>query len=153
MAELGSRIAAEVPNGWDVLSAVGRLLLASAIGALIGWDRERHKKPAGMRTHMLVAIGACVFVLPFTIEGSTVDARARVIQGLATGIGFIGAGSILKLPSKQRIQGLTTAGSIWITAALGALAAIGRVWIVVVATMIAWIVLSQVRRLELHAEH
>ena len=98
-----------------------RLAAAVAVGALIGLDRELRHKPAGLRTLALVALGSAVFVLE-TIDptrGAYTDATARVIQGVVTGVGFLGAGSIMRGAGDESIRGLTTAASIWLAAATG----------------------------------
>jgi putative Mg2+ transporter-C (MgtC) family protein len=99
------------------------LRLAAAVGAgmLIGLDRELRRKPAGLRTMALVALGSAVFVL--TIYNSETkpygDPIARVIQGIVTGVGFLGAGTILRGTTEESIRGLTTAAAIWLAAATG----------------------------------
>jgi putative Mg2+ transporter-C (MgtC) family protein len=98
-----------------------RLAAAVGAGALIGLDRELRRKPAGLRTLALVALGSAVFVLE-TIDparGAYTDASARVIQGVVTGVGFLGAGSIIRSVSEESVRGLTTAASIWLAAATG----------------------------------
>ena len=98
-----------------------RLAAAVAVGALIGLDRELHGKAAGLRTLALVALGSAVFVLE-TIDPAHpayTDGTSRVIQGVVTGVGFLGAGSILRPASDDSIRGLTTAASIWLAAAAG----------------------------------
>lgn len=98
-----------------------RLAAAVAVGALIGLDRELRHKPAGLRTLALVALGSAVFVLE-TIDstrGAYTDATARVIQGIVTGVGFLGAGSIMRGAGEEPVRGLTTAASIWLSAATG----------------------------------
>jgi putative Mg2+ transporter-C (MgtC) family protein len=142
----------ELPNGPELIGTTVRLLVAGLLGAVIGWNREQRHKAAGLRTHMLVAIGATIFVLPFAIDGGDSGDVSRVVQGLATGIGFVGAGSILKLPLQDRIEGLTTAGSIWITAALGALVGLGKVWMALLAGALAWIILSQLERFDVRRD-
>ncbi len=87
--------------------------------AVIGWERERIGKPAGLRTHMLMSLGSARFVLRAAEAGMAIADLSRVIQGLAAGIGFIGGGAILKLPDEHQIDGLTTAAGIWLTAAVG----------------------------------
>ena len=126
----------------DVL---GRLAAAMVAGIVLGVNRELRGKPAGVRTHGLVAIGAClvtVIVMELSSMASPFnpDAVSRSIQGIITGIGFIGGGVILKLPASRSVQGLTTAASVWITACLGiafgtgmwrtALAALGLTFVV-----------------------
>ena len=98
-----------------------RLGAAVAVGALIGLDRELRGKPAGLRTLALVALGSAVFILE-TIDptrAAYTDATSRVIQGIVTGVGFLGAGSIMRGASDDSIRGLTTAASIWLAAASG----------------------------------
>jgi putative Mg2+ transporter-C (MgtC) family protein len=95
-------------------------------GAVIGIQRERAGKPAGVRTHMLVSSGAAVFILASGEFGMNPDSISRVIQGLVTGIGFLGAGAILKLYDRRAVEGLTTAAGIWMTAALGVAVGLGR---------------------------
>src|SRR5437660_9655623 len=96
------------------------LLVAALLAGLLGLDRQIHGCWAGLRTHILVSLGCCVLVLGGTaLESRDEGALSRIIQGIAAGIGFIGAGTILKLPEQERVQGLTTAGSIWLSAAVG----------------------------------
>jgi putative Mg2+ transporter-C (MgtC) family protein len=98
-----------------------RLAVAVGVGALIGLDRELRRKPAGLRTLALVSLGSALFVLE-TIDpvgGAYTDASSRVIQGIVTGVGFLGAGSILRGVDEESIRGLTTAASIWLAAAAG----------------------------------
>jgi putative Mg2+ transporter-C (MgtC) family protein len=125
-----------------------RLIVAMLFGAVIGIQRERAGKPAGLRTHMLVASGAAVFVMAGGEFGMNPDSVSRVIQGLVTGIGFLGAGAILKLEDKQQVEGLTTAAGIWMTAALGVAVGLGRFGLALVATFLAWMTLSLVQQLE-----
>ncbi len=105
-----------------------RLGMALAIGAVIGIERHLHDQPAGLRTHVLVVLAAALSVLVVAPPGTAgvLDAQSRVIQGLMTGVGFIGAGVILHAPKGHKIHGLTTAAAIWITAAFGALCGAGR---------------------------
>jgi putative Mg2+ transporter-C (MgtC) family protein len=124
-----------------------RLLLAAVLGGVIGLEREITGKAAGLRTHMLVALGAAVFTLAPHEAGMTIADLSRVFQGLIAGIGFLGAGAILKLPSDQRILGLTTAASIWLTAAIGAAVAVGALWLPVLAVSLALVILLVVRKI------
>lgn len=99
------------------------LLLAFALALPVGWERERRHRTPGLRTFPLVALGACAYVLLAAAAfGDSQDAQARVLQGLLTGIGFIGGGAIVKYGSD--VQGIATAVSIWITAAVGAAVAL-----------------------------
>jgi putative Mg2+ transporter-C (MgtC) family protein len=125
-----------------------RLIVAMLFGAVIGIQRERAHKPAGLRTHMLVSAGAAVFVMAGGEFGMSSDSVSRVIQGLVTGIGFLGAGAILKLQDERQVEGLTTAAGIWITAALGVAVGLGRFGLALVATLLAWMTLSLVQQLE-----
>jgi putative Mg2+ transporter-C (MgtC) family protein len=117
-------------------------------GAVIGIQRERAGKPAGLRTHMMVALGAAVFIMASGEFGMNADSISRVIQGLVTGIGFLGAGAILKLYDKRAVEGLTTAAGIWMTAALGVAVGLGRFGLALLATLLAWMTLSLVRQME-----
>ena len=125
---------------------VGAALLA---GAIIGIDRELKRKPAGMRTHSLVAIGAAVVVL-VTVGQSTGDADAvsRAIQGIITGIGFLGAGVIMQYEDEKKVEGLTTAASIWVAAALGMACGAGLVELVLIALAAVLLVLIGGERVE-----
>ncbi len=125
-----------------------RMTVALLLGAAIGWDRERRDAEAGLRTHMLVALGAAVFVLVPAESGMGNEELSRIIQGLVSGIGFLGAGAVLKQSSEGRIHGLTTAASIWATAAVGMAAGLGREGSAVLATGFALLVLGGIRRLE-----
>lgn len=125
-----------------------RLLAAMLLGAIIGFQRERAGKPAGLRTHMLVAMGSALFVLGGSAAGMSMSDLSRVIQGLATGIGFIGAGAILKLRDEREIEGLTTAAGIWMTAATGVAAGLGRIGLAFLSVILTWIVLAMIGRIE-----
>ena len=100
------------PNATQLIHVMVRLVAAALLGAIIGIQRERAGRPAGLRTHILVAFGTTLFVIACAGAGLASDALSRVIQGIATGIGFIGAGAILKLSEEREIQGLTTAAGI-----------------------------------------
>ena len=121
-----------------------RLIAATLLGAVIGWQRERAGKAAGLRTHMLVALGTAVFVLSCSAADMSLEGLSRVIQGLATGVGFLGAGAILKRRDEGAIEGLTTAAGIWMTAAAGVAVALGRVGLATVSVLFAWLVLAAV---------
>jgi putative Mg2+ transporter-C (MgtC) family protein len=125
-----------------------RLALAVVLGALLGLDRERVHSAAGLRTHMLVSLGTAVMVLAGSVAGFGHDAESRVMQGIIAGIGFLGAGTILKVSERVEVHGLTTAASIWLTAAVGMAAGLGHLWLSVVATLIGWLVLGPLKKLE-----
>ena len=105
---------------------VVRLGLAALLGGLLGLQRERAGKEAGIRTHMLVAAGSALVVFVPMHSGMDADALSRVLQGLLAGVGFICAGAILKMPDDERVRGLTTAAGIWMTVAIGVAAGLGR---------------------------
>ena len=125
----------------DLLSMLIRLVVAGALGGLLGLDRESVGKPAGVRTHMLVALGSAVLMLLIAEEGTPSDA-SRVMQGIAAGIGFIGAGTILKQRETGEVAGLTTAASIWLTAAVGIGVGVGRLYVAMAATVCALLILK-----------
>jgi putative Mg2+ transporter-C (MgtC) family protein len=119
-----------------------RVLAATGLGAIVGFQRERAGKPAGLRTHILVSLGTAVVVLACSSSGMDMDGQSRVIQGIVTGIGFIGAGSILKVSEERDIRGLTTAAGLWLTAAVGVACGLGTIGIAVIAAILALIVLA-----------
>jgi len=136
------------PNGAQLARILIRLTAAALLGAVIGFQRERMGKAAGLRTHMLVSAGAALFVVACIESGMSSDGLSRVVQGLATGIGFIGAGAILKLAEQHHIIGLTTAASIWMTAAVGVALGLGRWGLALVSVVLTWGILTVVGRLE-----
>ncbi|HJS23201.1 MAG TPA: MgtC/SapB family protein [Pyrinomonadaceae bacterium] len=119
-----------------------RTVMAVILGGVVGMQREKVGKPAGLRTHMLVCLGTAVVVLGCSGVGMDMDGLSRVIQGIVTGIGFVGAGTILKLTDQREIQGLTTAAGLWMTAAIGVAVGLGALGIAVIATVLTVIVLS-----------
>src|SRR5918993_812108 len=108
-----------LPSTRQATVVIVSLVTAGLLGGLLGAERESEGKPAGLRTHMLVALGAALFVVAPSQAGLAVGDIGRIIQGVAAGIGFIGAGTLLKLTEREEIKGLTTAASIWLTAAIG----------------------------------
>ena len=137
-----------LPDARQLAQVLIRLSAATLLGAVVGFQRERAGKPAGLRTHMLVTLGTAVFVLACAGVGMSLDGLSRVIQGLVTGIGFIGAGSILKLSQERDIQGLTTAAGVWMTAAIGVAVGLGSIGVAVLSTLFTLIILSFARRIE-----
>ena len=119
-----------------------RVIAATLLGAAVGFQRERVGKPAGLRTHILVSLGTAVVVLACAGSGMSLEGQSRVIQGIVTGIGFIGAGSILKISEERDIRGLTTAAGLWLTAAVGVACGLGTIGIAVIAALLALIVLA-----------
>ena len=119
-----------------------RLGTAAIVGGVVGYDRERRGKEAGLRTHMLVALGAALFVIVPQRAGMNDAELSRVIQGVAAGIGFIGGGAILKLSTEGQVKGLTTAAGIWLTAALGVAAGCGRIGVALLAVLLGMVILT-----------
>ena len=118
-----------------------RLAGAAVLGGVMGLEREWLQKPAGLRTHMLVALGSAMFVLAPREVGMDGADLSRVMQGVATGVGFIGAGTILKVASARRIEGLTTAASLWLAAAVGLAVGAGLWWLPFVSAVLALVIL------------
>lgn len=135
----------DVPDAAQATRIVLRLSLAALLGGLLGWERESNGKAAGLRTHMLVAMGSALFILVAQQSGIDAANASRLIQGVITGVGFLGAGAILKAESRDsepRIKGLTTAAGIWLTAAIGVAAGLGEEMTAVISALLAWIILS-----------
>lgn len=126
----------------DITRLVVRLLVAVVLGAMLGYERESVGASAGLRTHMLVSLGSALFVLIPLQAGMTVGDLSRVMQGITAGVGFLGAGAILKLQSENQITGLTTAAGVWLTAAVGVAAGMGREGTAVVSALFALAILS-----------
>ena len=124
----------------DVFLRLGAAIL---VGAVIGFDREIRNKPAGLRTITLVSLGSAVFTLTaFDPDRAVTDATSRVIQGIVTGIGFLGAGTIIRGQTEQSVRGLTTAASIWLAAALGIACAMAYWALVLSASALGLLVLT-----------
>ncbi|MBP6406737.1 MAG: MgtC/SapB family protein [Proteobacteria bacterium] len=144
---IGQTVASEFSDVPDLAQAtriVLRLMLAALLGGLLGLERENKGKAAGVRTHMLVAMGAALFVLIPQQAGIVPADLSRVIQGVVAGIGFLCAGSILKSEDEDRVRGLTTAAGMWLTAAIGMAAGLGREATAVISTVLALVILSLV---------
>ena len=141
-----------LPGTRQLVQVIIRLIAATLLGAVVGIERERAGKPAGLRTHILVTLGTTVFVLACSGVGMSSDGVSRVIQGVATGIGFIGAGSILKLNEERDIQGLTTAAGIWMTTAVGVAVGLGSLGVALLSTLLTLIILASVGSLEYRIE-
>lgn len=138
-----------LPNITQLAHAVIRLIAAVVLGAIIGIEREWRGKPAGLRTHVLVTLGTTLFVLASSASGMNSDGLSRVIQGLTTGIGFLGGGAILKLTAERDVQGLTTAAGIWMTAAIGVTVGLGGLGMALLATVLTIIVLAVLGKIEI----
>lgn len=127
-----------IPPDYTVI--MGKMLLATFIGLLICSERSMHKKPAGLRIHSLVSLGACLFtVAALNLVDNQMDFVARIIPGIVTGIGFLGAGMIFH--SKDGVRGLTTVAEVWTLAAIGILVGIGSYFIAITATILILIIL------------
>jgi putative Mg2+ transporter-C (MgtC) family protein len=138
----------------DDIEMILRLLAALGAGALIGYERSFHGRPAGLRTHVLVCLASALLMLVTVFEDQWVRSQGearldptRMAQGIMTGIGFLGAGVIVK--EGLNVRGLTTAASIWITAAIGILAGVGLYLPMVVSVILALSVLSLFRWIEM----
>lgn len=131
------------------LAYVTALLMGAALlGGLLGLERERLQKPAGLRTHMLVSLGAAVFILAPREAGMADTDISRVVQGVAAGVGFIGAGTILKNAETREVEGLTTAASLWLSAAVGLAMGAGLVVVPLVSTVLALSILLLAGRVQ-----
>ena len=136
----------DLPDAAHVTTLAARLILAAILGGMLGYEREQQGKAAGLRTHMLVALGAAMFVLVPQQAGVSDADLMRVLQGVVAGIGFLGAGAILK--DQGEIKGLTTAAGIWLTAAIGVAAGLGRQTTALLSTVLALLILAAIPRVE-----
>ena len=143
----------DVGDAEQLTQVVLRTLMAALLGGVIGFEREFHGKPAGIRTHMLVALGSAIVVLVPLQAGFGEDAMSRVVQGLLAGIGFLCAGSILKLEGEERVHGLTTAAGLWMTTGVGLSAGMGRETTAVLSTVLALVILALERPLNRLRRH
>lgn len=125
----------------EITTITIRLLMAALLGGVLGLEREQRGKAAGVKTHMLVAIGSALFVLIPMQAGLSESEISRVVQGVIAGIGFLGAGAILKGADEKDLKGLTTAASIWLTAAIGVAAGLGRESSAILCTVLALMIL------------
>ncbi len=130
----------------DITRVLLRMTLAVLLGGLLGYERESVGASAGLRTHMLVALGSALFVLIPLQAGMRIEDLSRVLQGVTAGIGFIGAGAILKQQDRNDIKGLTTAASVWLAAAIGMAAGMGREATAVASAVFAFVILAILRR-------
>jgi len=152
MDVLWDELVAGFPDGRQLAHVVIRLVAAAVLGAVVGWERKSVGKSAGLRTHMLVSLGSALFVVACEGSGMSSDGISRVVQGLTTGIGFIGGGAILKLASEREIHGLTTAAGIWMTAAIGVTVGLGALGLALLATVITTLTLGATRLSAAYAE-
>lgn len=148
---IGSTLLAEfsdLSHPEDLTRVIVRLSLAATLAALVGYERERRGSSAGLRTHMMVALGVSLLVVASEQSGMDRESVSRVIQGVFAGIGFLGAGAIIKQDNKDQVRGLTTATSLWATAGIATAAGLGREGTAIIATLFALGVLSLLLRLE-----
>lgn len=145
-------------QGASIGEVVVRLLVAVVVGAILGWDRERLEKPAGLRTHMLVALGSATFTLlgfevsaHLSVRHQTEFDPTRVLQGVVGGIGFLGAGTIIQ--TRGRVSGITTAASVWVAGSLGAAAGVGAYVLATIAAVLAFAILFVVAQIERAVTH
>lgn len=136
------------PTVHILVFTLSRLVLAGILGAIMGLQRERVHSTAGLRTHILVCLGAAFFVLASVESGQTSADISRVIQGIVAGVGFLGAGTILKVGDRLEVHGLTTAASIWLTAAIGTGAGLGHVWLPILGAVLGFLTLGPLSALE-----
>jgi len=139
---LWQELVTDCPDSAEIARIVVRLLVAMILSGVLGFQRAHVGKAAGMRTHMLVSLGAAILVLLPQLGGMSNADLARVIQGILTGVGFIGGGVILKMGEQHHIVGITTAASLWFTAAMGVVAGTGRLGLAIVGTILGYIILT-----------
>jgi putative Mg2+ transporter-C (MgtC) family protein len=145
-------------NDWMAIAF--RMLFALLVGGVIGWNRQKENKPAGLRTHMLVSLGSALYVMipiyTSILNNSNAEILSRgiqgSIQGVATGVGFLGAGEILHQPrtvnGKAKITGLTSAAAIWVSSALGVTVGVGLYPIAILGLFFSWFVIAVVKKFE-----
>jgi putative Mg2+ transporter-C (MgtC) family protein len=150
---LGEPMDVDLTKGASVIEVVIRLVVACLMGGLIGWDREKSDKPAGLRTHMLVALGSASFTLLGFEVGAHLAPKSgegfdptRVLQGVIGGIGFLGAGAIIQ--NHGHVSGLTTAASVWVAGALGTAAGVGAYVLAGITTVLAFAILALLAKLD-----
>jgi putative Mg2+ transporter-C (MgtC) family protein len=131
-----------LPDPGTLTVIVVRLMTAAVLAGLLGIDRERKGRAAGLKTHILVSVGSALFVLAPLMAGVEMAEVTRVMQGIVSGIGFLGAGAILKLDKSTRIEGLTTAAGIWATSAIGMAAGMGLELVALATTIVALLVVG-----------
>lgn len=132
----------DLGDATDITRVCVRLLVAALLGAMLGYERESSGASAGLRTHMLVSMGSAMFVLIPLQAGMPLMDVSRVLQGVTAGVGFLGAGAIMKSHSDNQITGLTTAAGVWLTAAIGVAAGMGREGTAILCAVFAWVILA-----------
>jgi putative Mg2+ transporter-C (MgtC) family protein len=133
---------ADLPDAATITVITVRLLVAAALGGVLGYDRERKAKSAGVRTHMLVAVGAALFVIGPMQAGMPIEDMSRVLQGIVQGIGFLGAGAIIVRSKRHQVEGLTTAASIWATSGIGVIVGLGLEATAILSTVVVLMILA-----------
>ncbi len=134
----------DVPDISTLVRITVRLVLAAILGGVLGYERELKRRSAGVRTHMLVAVGAALFVIGPMQSGMPIEDMSRVLQGIVQGIGFLGAGAIMVRTAQHLVEGLTTAASIWATAAIGIIAGLGLEATALLSTAVVLVILAVV---------
>lgn len=142
----------DLKDAEQLTQAMVRLALAALLGAVLGYEREKRGRDAGLRTHILVSLGTAIIVVVPLQSGMELSDFSRVLQGIVAGVGFLGAGAIIKMDKYEEIRGLTTAASIWIAAAIGIAAGMGRGATAVISTLAALFVLAVLGRVERHIQ-
>ncbi len=148
-AEISQALAREfaLPDAGTTTVIVVRLLTAAVLGGMLGMERESKGRAAGLRTHILVSVGSALFVMAPLLSGIAPGDVTRVMQGIVSGIGFLGAGAIIKLQHDERIEGLTTAAGIWMVSAIGMAAGMGMEIMALATTLIALVVVALIPRI------
>jgi putative Mg2+ transporter-C (MgtC) family protein len=138
----------DLSDASSITQVVMRLGLALLLGGALGFEREMAGRDAGLRPHMLVATGSALFMLVPLQAGFSQENMSRVLQGLVSGIGFLGAGAIIKLSESREVRGLTTAASLWLSAGVGVACGMGREATAILSTLIALGILAGVRAMK-----
>jgi putative Mg2+ transporter-C (MgtC) family protein len=136
----------DVPDMATITRILLRLILAAFLGGILGYERELKRRSAGVRTHMLVAVGSALFVIGPMQSGMPIEDMSRVLQGIIQGIGFLGAGAIIVRTKRQLVEGLTTAANIWATAGIGIIAGLGLESTAVLSTVVVLLILAAIPR-------
>lgn len=134
----------DVPDVETLTRITVRLIIAAILGGVLGFEREQKRRSAGVRTHMLVSVGAALFVIGPMQSGMPITDMSRVIQGIVQGIGFLGAGAIIVRTTQHMVEGLTTAASIWATAGIGIMAGLGLEATALLSATVVLIILAVV---------
>lgn len=149
IAEIGQALAREfaLPDAGTTTVMAVRLLTAMVLGGMLGLERESKGRAAGLKTHMLVSIGSALFVMAPLLSDIAPGDVTRVMQGIVSGIGLLGAGAIIKLERDERIEGLTTAAGIWMVSAVGMAAGMGMEIMALTTTLIGLAVVNIIPRI------